>query len=520
MTYGHYQPLEILGKGGMGVVYTAQDLRQPDLLVALKCLRREISVSPSFKARFIHEGELAKRLSHPHLVRTLDVGKTADSHYYIACELVFGIDLRRVTRRFLEQRRQAPVEIAIRVLVDVLDALSYVHNATDRDGVPLSLVHRDISPGNIMIGFDGIVRLADLGAAKSCLTEPLALTHQGTIVGTPNYIAPEIVMGQEATPASDIYSLSMVLYQLLTGRAPYSGNVREVLYQLTTKRPKPLAEHRPDVPSWLLGLLERMMRRNPKERPHEARSLRAMVIQHAQRHDQMISIKGLARRICSRFQAEVAKKKRNYESLITHAYSPVFNQAAPRRSPTLFNDTAFEIVVGAPPSAAEVSTRRETHADDPEPPEEPVPIDIDDDALHAPTIKEHAQESVFSLPRLVPLKGDPSDSGFVSICPPVPASSSPVCQEPTAPRAQCFQTPSAYGPPLSKIGAQSEALGAVLLGFMVALLVFSVGVALVVVTRSGASLPLTRTSVFTGLLVLTLTFPASLGLGILVLGRR
>ncbi|MEM7677384.1 MAG: serine/threonine-protein kinase, partial [Myxococcota bacterium] len=192
--FGPYLLLRVLGRGGMGVVYVARSRLPGHPIVALKRLRADAAQVPSFRERFEHECALALRLRHPRLVHVLDAGKVGDIPY-IASELVLGMNVATIARRLLSLRRRAPLKIAVRVMLDMLAGLDYVHQAHEPDGRPLQLVHRDVTPGNVLVGYDGISRLADFGLAKSQLTEQLQLTATGMILGTPKFLAPEVAQG-------------------------------------------------------------------------------------------------------------------------------------------------------------------------------------------------------------------------------------------------------------------------------------------------------------------------------------
>lgn len=266
--FGPYLLLRPLGRGGMGVVYTARTQDSLHPLVALKRMRADADV-PTFRERFEHECALALRLRHPHLLETLDAG-ALDGQLYVASELIRGQDLASIVFRLGEQGQGMPVAGVARVLADVLSALRYVHTAVEDDGRPLKLVHRDVTPGNVLVGYDGRAHLADFGLARSLLTDPLALTATGTILGTPRYMAPELLHGVQATPRTDLYAVGVLAYAMLTGQGPYPGGPKEVINGILDGPPTPLAALRRDVPPRFLLLVEALMAREPEGRPESA----------------------------------------------------------------------------------------------------------------------------------------------------------------------------------------------------------------------------------------------------------
>ncbi|MEL7240385.1 MAG: serine/threonine-protein kinase, partial [Planctomycetota bacterium] len=151
------------------------------------------------------------------------------------------------------------------------------HEAVDLDGTPLALVHRDITPGNLLVGYDGVAKLADFGLAKSLLTEESNLTQHGEILGTPHYLAPEIIRGESASRLSDLYGLGAVMYRFLTGVAPHTGTTAEVLLKVLSEEPRALDELRPDLSPWLVTFVHSLLTKIPAQRPKDARALVAQL---------------------------------------------------------------------------------------------------------------------------------------------------------------------------------------------------------------------------------------------------
>ena len=259
-----------LGKGGMGEVYAARTPWPARPVAAVKRLREDVAATPTYAERFAHEAELAVRLEHVNIVDTIDVG-AVDGRLYIASELILGKSVGAIADHLLAQRQGAPTAIVIRVLLDVLAGLAYGHAATDRDGRWLRLVHRDVTPGNVLVGYDGVTRLTDFGLAKSGLSDD-NLTQTGAIIGTPSYIAPELIRAERPTPAADIYSLGAVAYRFLTGIPPFEGSKAEIMQRALTERPRSVLEIRPDLPEWFVAFVHQMMTPDPTRRPSDAGS--------------------------------------------------------------------------------------------------------------------------------------------------------------------------------------------------------------------------------------------------------
>ncbi len=203
-----FEVLEVLGQGGMGVVYKARQ-RKLDRLVALKVLPRELSEDPAFAERFAREGRTLARLQHPHIVGVHDIGE-ADGQYYLVMEYVDGVDLRALMRAGELTSREA-----LSIVPQICDALQYAHD----EGV----VHRDIKPENVLLDRSGSVRVADFGLAKLVERTPADFTLTGTdqVMGTLHYMAPEqYKTPQDVDHRADIFSLGVVFYEMLTGELP------------------------------------------------------------------------------------------------------------------------------------------------------------------------------------------------------------------------------------------------------------------------------------------------------------
>jgi type II secretory pathway pseudopilin PulG len=224
-TIGRYTIVERIGQGGMADIYSAVtagdgSFRRP---VVIKRLRPELSIDPNAVAQFCDEANLLAALHHPNIVAVHDFGRS-QSQYYLAEEYVVGRDLGRlVERRFLAARRPPPVEVIAYVGVEVLKALEYAHGLTNEMGRPLGIVHRDVSPENLMVSARAEVKLLDFGVVKASEGR-LTRTEVGVVKGNVTYMSPEQARGLEVDARADLYSLALVLYTLATGRPLYVGD--------------------------------------------------------------------------------------------------------------------------------------------------------------------------------------------------------------------------------------------------------------------------------------------------------
>jgi serine/threonine protein kinase/Tol biopolymer transport system component len=250
-TIGHYRILEHIGGGGMGVVYKAEDLHL-SRTVALKFLPPELIRDPEAKARFLQEARTASGLDHPNICTIHDVGETEDGRLYLAMPHYEGEILRRKI-----ERGPLPIDEATDIAQQIARGLAKAH----RGGI----IHRDIKPANLMVTSDGVVKILDFGLAK--LAGSAAITRTGSSLGTPAYMSPEQARGDEVDHRADLWSLGVVLYEMVAGRRPFRGEHESaVLYALLNEEPRPLTQERPDAPPELEHIVEGLLAKNPADR--------------------------------------------------------------------------------------------------------------------------------------------------------------------------------------------------------------------------------------------------------------
>ena len=248
---GPYRVGEILGGGGMGVVYRAEDTRL-GRTVALKFIPPELTRDPVAKARFLQEARTASALDHPNLCTVYDVGETEGHQLYLAMPCYDGETLRRKV-----ERGPLPLAEAVDYALQAAKGLAKAH----RQGI----VHRDIKPANLMVTGDGVVKILDFGIAK--LAGEAGLTRTGSTLGTPAYMSPEQMRGQEVDGRTDLWALGVVLYEMLTGRRPFLGDHESGLRQaLLQDDPEPVTRLRPDAPPELEGVIRKLLAKTPADR--------------------------------------------------------------------------------------------------------------------------------------------------------------------------------------------------------------------------------------------------------------
>jgi serine/threonine protein kinase len=255
-----YQVIEELGRGGMGKVYKVLD-QEVNARVALKLIKPEISTDIETIERFRNELKTARDIAHKNVCRMYDLGKEAGS-YFITMEYVPGEDLKSMIR----MSGQLSVGTAVSIAKQVCDGLAEAHR--------LGVVHRDLKPSNIMIDKDGTVRIMDFGIARSLRVK--GITGAGVIIGTPEYMSPEQVEGKEVDQRSDIYSLGIILYEMLAGRVPFEGDTPlSVAVKHKSEMPKPPQEHNAQISEDLSRIVLRCLEKDKEKRYRSAGELRA-----------------------------------------------------------------------------------------------------------------------------------------------------------------------------------------------------------------------------------------------------
>ncbi|HTQ98070.1 MAG TPA: serine/threonine-protein kinase, partial [Candidatus Acidoferrum sp.] len=241
---GRYEILDRLGGGGMGTVYKARD-REVDRLVAVKVIRADLANDSDILSRFKQELILARKVTHKNVIRIFDLGR-ASGMRFITMEYIEGQDLRSYVKKTGRPTPQAAVEI----ILQVCNALEAAH----AEGI----VHRDLKPPNIMIDAQNRAYVMDFGIARSVGSEGLTMT--GALIGTPDYMSPEQVRGEDIDCRSDIFSLGIIFYELLTGKMPYRGEtVQKAMYKRTVERAAPVISEEPSVPPFLSDVVSKCL---------------------------------------------------------------------------------------------------------------------------------------------------------------------------------------------------------------------------------------------------------------------
>lgn len=271
---GAYRLGERLGLGGMAEVFAAECPEHGR--VALKCILPSLADDRDFADMFWDEARITSRLEHPNIVRILDYGRV-DGKLFMALEFVDGPALARVLRKAARAKQPVDVEAVLGIAVQLLAALDFVHGATDERGVPLSIVHRDVSPGNVLVSSEGQVKLGDFGIVRSDIV--LRRTQPGELKGKIGYMSPEQAMGGQLDGRSDLFSVGVVLAELLIlrplllGKSEMQTLTRTAQVDLTTWH-----RFNADVPLPIRNLIEKALRKEPQERFASAGEMRQAIL--------------------------------------------------------------------------------------------------------------------------------------------------------------------------------------------------------------------------------------------------
>ncbi len=260
---GRYVLFKSLKKGGMARVFLAIDPERPEALLAIKTLLPELRKQRTYREMFDAEGKVAVRLRHPHIVRTVEHG-TERGGPFIAMDFIFGFDVSTALRQLRKEGRHMPAPLAAALARDVASALHYAHGLVDEFDRPLEIVNRDVSPGNIMIGFDGHIRLIDFGIAQTTID---VKSQIGSIKGKISYMAPEQVRGLPVDHRVDIFGLGTVLYEMLTGVQPFHDEGDFATMERVRRAEfEPASAINPAVDAELDAILSRAMARDAEDR--------------------------------------------------------------------------------------------------------------------------------------------------------------------------------------------------------------------------------------------------------------
>ena len=307
--FGRYVLLHRISRGGMGEIFLAKlgEIQGFEKPIIIKKLLPDLSKDREFLQRFVAEAQITIKLSHGNIAQVYEVGMV-DGEYFLAMEYVNGRDLRSLASRCLDEKLTLKPDICLLLVREVANALAYAHRRKDETGTSLDLVHCDISPPNVLVSYEGEVKVIDFGIARSAMMR--AAESEDVGFGKFGYMAPEqLLRGAKLDRRTDIYSTGVVLHELLTGRRlfnfPPGTSYREVARVVTASRVKPPSDFNPGLDQGLDRLVLRALRTAPEERYQSAEELRDAVQQELYARDPTISTDDLAEVMSRLFSREI-----------------------------------------------------------------------------------------------------------------------------------------------------------------------------------------------------------------------
>ncbi|MEY4578403.1 MAG: hypothetical protein RL701_3106 [Pseudomonadota bacterium] len=279
--YGKYQLLEQLARGGMAEVYKAKahGVEGFEKVLVIKRILPELSHNPRFVEMFINEAKIAVTLSHANIVQVFDLGQAQDT-YFIAMEFVAGMDLATTLRLAQRVPQRVSAELAVYIVSELAKGLDYAHRRRDSEQRLLNLVHRDVSPHNVLLSNEGEVKLTDFGIAKA-RTLAQSVTDVGVIKGKYTYMSPEQILGKQVDARADVFAAGVLLYEVLTGTNPFqAGSNYDTLQRIRTGEVTPIDQLAPEVPGEVARIVHNAMAFEPEQRYPSAGALYEDLIQY------------------------------------------------------------------------------------------------------------------------------------------------------------------------------------------------------------------------------------------------
>src|SRR5260221_12152621 len=272
---GKYKLVKLIASGGMAEVYLAKKAGAAgfEKLVCRKRILPHLARDKQFVEMFLNEARLAARLDHPNIVSIFDLGE-ANGNYFIAMEFIDGPSLRAIHKRAEERGEFLPIPELLKIISMAAGGLQYAHDLTAPDGKPLGLVHRDISPDNVLVHRNGSAKVVDFGIAKAAKSS--SQTRTGTLKGKVAYMPPEQLRGEQLDRRTDVFALGVVLYEMLAGKRPWEGTSEVALIgKIMTEEPQPLGELRTDAAPELVAIVDRALAKDRSQRYQSCHELQA-----------------------------------------------------------------------------------------------------------------------------------------------------------------------------------------------------------------------------------------------------
>jgi eukaryotic-like serine/threonine-protein kinase len=287
--FGSYTLLRKIGQGGMAEVFLAKRDGDPETAppVVVKRLHQELEKNRDAVDLFLTEADVTLMLSHPNVIKVYDSGEVGN-RYYMAMEYVHGKDLDQICDRLRTKNRVMSVDIAVHIMIEMLKGLAYVHKAQTPSGRLLGIVHRDVTPSNVYVSVTGDVKLGDFGVAKLVGVE--GWTMAGSVKGKLGYLSPEQMAGQPPAPSIDLWSASVILWELLSGTRCFVGeNELEVMLRIKSAKVPNIKKVNKEVPRPLRKILDKMLHKKERKRFPDADSMRVALEEFRAKYGKVVT---------------------------------------------------------------------------------------------------------------------------------------------------------------------------------------------------------------------------------------
>ena len=314
ISFGRYFLIDKIAVGGMAEVFKAKSFSHGgfEKLLVIKRIRQHLTENEDFVEMFIDEAKISVELQHPNIVQIYDFGRIAEN-YFIAMECVEGKDVKGLLRKLAERRKVLPMEYAVYIAHEMCKGLDYAHKRTDMQGSPLSIIHRDVSPSNILVSYSGEVKVADFGIAKAEISA--YNTKGGVLKGKFEYMSPEQAGGIDLNHQSDVFSTGIILHEMLTGRRLFKTNSDiKTLERIKAVDVQPPSELNTGIPKRLDAIVMKAMSLDPSDRFADARALQTALLEFMYPATPDLTRENLGHFLTEMFSAEIRTERDRLEA--------------------------------------------------------------------------------------------------------------------------------------------------------------------------------------------------------------
>lgn len=321
--FGKYLLIEKIGAGGMAEIFKAKTFGVSgfEKVVVIKRILPKFSSDNEFKTMFVNEAKLTAGLQHNNIVQIYELGEI-DQQYFIAMEYIEGRDLLHLLRKSSKQRQYIPLNVIIFVLKEIFTGLGYAHTATDHAHQPLNIIHRDISPSNILISYNGVVKISDFGIAKSESRAGGEQTQEGHFKGKLGYMSPEQILGGDLDSRADLFAGGIIAYELLTLARLFQGKSDvEILKKITGSQRIDIQKANPTLPRDLVDVINKILEKNPDERYQGADDIVEALDEVSYTNNLRITRRRFSEYLNVTFAEEIEESRKNQQNKSSYMFA-------------------------------------------------------------------------------------------------------------------------------------------------------------------------------------------------------